>query len=72
VSEVVITAMLGSPSNPLSLEQHMEKARRCLAHAGLESAHAAFAGRILSLETSADAASALRPAPSEARMDLLR
>jgi 2-methylcitrate dehydratase PrpD len=72
VSEVVITAMLGSPSNPLSLEQHMEKARRCLAHAGLESAHATFAGRILSLETSADAASALRPAPSEARMDLLR
>ncbi len=69
VAEVVITAMLGAPSNPLTLDQHMEKARRCLAHAGLEAAHAAFAERVLSLETASDAGLALRPAPSEARMD---
>jgi 2-methylcitrate dehydratase PrpD len=69
VSEVVITAMLGAPSNPLTVEQHMEKARRCLAHAGLEAVHTAFAERILSLETAADAGLALSPAPSEARMD---
>ncbi len=72
VAETVITAMLGAPSNPLTLDQHMEKARRCLAHAGLEAAHAAFAERVLSLEAAADAGLALRPTPSEARMDHVR
>jgi 2-methylcitrate dehydratase PrpD len=72
VSEVVITAMLGAPSNPLTLEQHMEKARRCLAHADLESAHASFAEWVLCLEAAADAGAALRPAPSEARMESVR
>jgi 2-methylcitrate dehydratase PrpD len=68
VSEVVITAMLGAPSNPLTLEQHMEKARRCLAHAGLESAHASFAERVLALESAPDTRVALAITPSEARM----
>ena len=68
VSEVVITAMLGAPSNPLTLEQHMEKARRCLAHAGLEAAHAAFAERVLALESAPDTRVALAITPSEARM----
>jgi len=72
VSEVVITAMLGAPSNPLTLDQHMEKARRCLGHAGLESAHDTFAQRVLCLETASDTRAALAIAPSEARMDLVR
>jgi 2-methylcitrate dehydratase PrpD len=71
-SEVVITAMLGAPSNPLTLEQHMEKARRCLAHTGLESAHGQFAERVLSLETATDTRAALTIMPSEARMNLVR
>jgi 2-methylcitrate dehydratase PrpD len=69
VADTVITAMLGAPSNPLTLDQHMEKARRCLAHAGLEEFHATFAERVLSLEAASDAGLALRPAPSEGRMD---
>jgi 2-methylcitrate dehydratase PrpD len=69
VSQVVITAMLGAPSNPLTLDQHMEKARRCLAHAGLEAVHVPFAERILSLDTAPDARAALTITPSEARME---
>jgi 2-methylcitrate dehydratase PrpD len=64
VFEAEITSMLGAPSNPLSREQHMEKARRCLARAGLETAHAALAEAIETLDLSPDAGAALRlPAP---------
>jgi hypothetical protein len=42
----------------------MEKARRCLARAGLETAHAALAEAIETLDLSPDAGAALRlPAP---------
>jgi 2-methylcitrate dehydratase PrpD len=58
--EVVIDAMLGSPQHPLTDAQHMEKARRCLAHAGLEAAHEALAERIAGLESVADVAEVLR------------
>jgi len=58
--EVVIDAMLGAPQHPLTDAQHMEKARRCLAYAGLDAVHQPLAERIAGLETAADAAEALR------------
>jgi 2-methylcitrate dehydratase PrpD len=65
---VEIASMLGAPATPLTPDQHMEKARRCLAHAGFEAAHGAFAAAVMSLDSALDAAAALRlPAP-EARM----
>jgi 2-methylcitrate dehydratase PrpD len=57
--EARITAMLGAPSHPLSPEQHMEKARRCLAHAGFETAHEGLAEAIAALEQAPDVALAL-------------
>jgi 2-methylcitrate dehydratase PrpD len=58
--EVRIEAMLGAPSNPLSFEQHMEKARRCVAHAGRDGAHLALWDAVTTLEASEDAGAALR------------
>jgi 2-methylcitrate dehydratase PrpD len=58
--EVRIEAMLGAPSNPLTFEQHMDKARRCVAHAGHDSAHAVLWNAVASLETAADAGATLR------------
>jgi 2-methylcitrate dehydratase PrpD len=58
--EVWIEAMLGAPSNPLTFEQHMDKARRCIAHAGDDGAHAALWDAVASLETSDDAGATLR------------
>ncbi len=57
--EAEIVAMLGAPSCPLSPEQHMDKARRCLARAGLEAAHDGLAEAIASLEQAADVTLAL-------------
>ncbi len=58
--EVRIEAMLGAPSNPLSPDQHMDKAGRCVAHAGHEGAHTALWKAVATLEASDDAGAALR------------
>ena len=58
--DVTIDVMLGSPHHPLTDAQHMEKARRCLDHAGLDLAHEALAERIAGLEAAMDVAGALR------------
>jgi 2-methylcitrate dehydratase PrpD len=57
--EVQIDAMLGAPNNPLSLEQHNAKARRCLAFGGLEAVHAGLIRAIAALEQATDVAQAL-------------
>lgn len=51
--EVRIDAQLGSPALPLSREQHLAKARACLAFAGLEAVHEPLAelfGRFAALD----------------------
>jgi 2-methylcitrate dehydratase PrpD len=58
--QAIIAVMPGGPDHPLTQAEHMEKARRCLAYAGLEAAHAALADRIGGLETERDVADALR------------
>ncbi len=58
--EVRIEAMLGAPSNPLTFEQHMHKAGRCVAHAGQDGAHTALWGAVATLESSGDVAASLR------------
>jgi 2-methylcitrate dehydratase PrpD len=68
VFEVVVSSMLGAPSNPLSREQHMDKARRCLERAGLGELHAAFAEAIETFDQSDDAGSALRLPASDMRL----
>jgi 2-methylcitrate dehydratase PrpD len=69
--EIGIDAMLGSPAHPLSREQHLEKARRCLAHAGLEAQHAPLIDAIETLDQAPDVAPTLRiaadPDPKDAR-----
>ncbi len=57
--EVQIDAMLGSPTNPLSPDQHNAKARRCLAFGGLGEIDAGLARAIATLEQRADVAQAL-------------
>ncbi len=59
-ARVTIEAMLGSPLHPLTEDQHLDKARRCLAHAGLDAAHLPLAARIAQLDTAPDVAEALR------------
>jgi 2-methylcitrate dehydratase PrpD len=58
--EVRIEAMLGAPSNPLTFEQHMDKARRCVAHAGHEGADTALWNAVAALESTDDVGAALR------------
>jgi 2-methylcitrate dehydratase PrpD len=67
-ADVTIDAMLGSPQHPLTEAQHMEKARRCLAYAGLEGAHAPLAEAIATLELAQDVATALSLSAPEVRM----
>jgi 2-methylcitrate dehydratase PrpD len=57
--EVQIDAMLGSPTNPLSAEQHDAKARRCLTFGGLGDIHAGLARAISTLDQASDVAKAL-------------
>ncbi len=57
--EIRIEAMLGAPSNPLSLTQHMEKARRCLAFAGWEGAHLDLWRAVSTLDACDDVSAAL-------------
>jgi 2-methylcitrate dehydratase PrpD len=56
---VRVDAMLGSPAYPLTHAQHMEKARRCLAHAGMEGIHHRLAETIATLDEAPDVAKAL-------------
>ena len=54
-----VTAQLGSPAWPLSHEQHLAKARGCLAFAGMEDRHDALAALVEALPHTADVAGAL-------------
>ncbi len=58
--EIEITAMLGAPSHPLTPAQHLEKARRCLAHVGLEAQHDPLTRAIADLDSAPDVAPILR------------
>jgi len=55
-----VTAQLGSPAWPLSVDERMAKARACLAFAGLDECHDALAGAVAALPGAADALSAVR------------
>lgn len=54
-----VAAQLGSPAWPLSREQHLTKARGCLAFAGMEDRHDALAALVDALPATADVAGAL-------------
>lgn len=58
--EAKIKDMLGSPAHPLTLEQHLDKARRCLAHAGREAVHDRLAAAMATLDQTRDVSAALR------------
>ena len=55
----VVAAQLGSPALPLSHDQHLAKARGCLAFAGMEEDHEALAALVDALPDTADVAGAL-------------
>ena len=55
----VVDAQLGSPAWPLSHEQHLAKARGCLAFAGMEDHHDALAALVDTLPNTADVAGSL-------------
>ena len=55
----VVNAQLGSPAWPLSHEQHLAKARGCLAFAGMEDNHDALAALVDALPDTADVAGPL-------------
>ena len=59
VREVRVAAQFGSPAWPLSLAQHLDKARACLAFAGLEALHDPLAALMAEWEHRQDAAAAL-------------
>ncbi len=58
--ETRVLDMLGSPANPLSHAQHMQKALRCLTRAGLQAEHERLAEAIAALDTTPDVALSLR------------
>jgi 2-methylcitrate dehydratase PrpD len=64
-ARVAVTAQLGSPVWPLSREQHLEKARACLAFAGLEAIHAPLTALMDRFETLEDAGQVFRLAAGE-------
>jgi 2-methylcitrate dehydratase PrpD len=66
-AQVEVASMLGAPADPLSREQHLHKARRCLAFAGVEDRHEAFAEAIARIDQAPDVATALFPRAPEAR-----
>ena len=55
----VVAAQFGSPAWPLSHEQHLAKARGCLAFAGMEDHHDALAALVDTLPNTADVAGSL-------------
>ncbi|WP_082602264.1 MmgE/PrpD family protein [Phenylobacterium sp. Root700] len=57
---IEVAAQFGSPAWPLSREQHLEKARSCLAFGGLEAIHAPLAALLEDFEHLDDAAAAFR------------
>lgn len=59
VRTIAVTAQLGSPAWPLSREQHLAKARGCLAFAGLEPLHDPLVAAIAGLADTADAGATL-------------
>ena len=59
VHRVAVTAQLGSPAWPLGREQHLAKARGCLAFAGLEELHDPLVAAIAALAETADAGATL-------------
>lgn len=50
-----LTAQLGSPDFPMSRDEHLEKARSCLAFVGMEAVHAPLTDLFDSFDTLADA-----------------
>jgi hypothetical protein len=59
-ARVDVTAQLGSPQCPLTLEQHLAKARGCLAFAGLEACDEALFIAMQGMATTTDAVAAIR------------
>jgi 2-methylcitrate dehydratase PrpD len=57
-----VAAQLGSPAWPLSPQQHEDKARACLAFAGLESAAQALSAAMITFARAPDAVAAIRQA----------
>lgn len=64
-ARVAVTAQLGSPAWPLTREQHLEKARACLAFAGLEQIHAPLAALFERFDILEDAGQVFRLAAGE-------
>ena len=60
-----VSAQLGSPAWPLTRDQHLEKARACLAFAGMEAIHAPLTALIDRFETLEDADQVFRLAAGE-------
>lgn len=60
-----VTVQLGSPAWPLTRDQHLEKARACLAFAGLEAVHGPLSALIDRFQTLEDAGQAFRLAAGE-------
>ena len=61
-NQVEVDSQLGSPDQPLTREQHLTKARACLAYAGLDARHQALTQALPTFAEAADAASTLRAA----------
>jgi hypothetical protein len=63
--EVSILAQLGSPALPLTFDQHLTKARACMAFAGMADRHQALTDAVMTLtestNVSGDLQSALYP-----------
>ncbi len=57
---IAIQAQFGSPSDPLSPTQHLEKARACMAFGGLEDRHEALGALIAAFAETSDVGAALR------------
>lgn len=64
-ARVAVGAQLGSPAWPLTRAQHLDKARACLAFAGLEAVHAPLTALFDRFEILDDAGSAFRLAAGE-------
>lgn len=60
-----VTVQLGSPASPLTREQHLEKARACLAFGGLEAVHAPLTALFDRFDTLEDAGQVFRLAAGE-------
>jgi 2-methylcitrate dehydratase PrpD len=60
--EVSILAQLGSPALPLTYDQHLEKARACMAFAGMADRHQALTDAVMALSDSKDVSGDLETA----------